>query len=299
MRTPLYTLYIIRSRWFKASKARVQTVHAFGESWLLSFRRGFRRDFGLFAAQQLVYRPGQFGVAQPLAVGLWRRRGELALLSRRRNHSDMSTECERTGSGVFSVFFYMTRAARSWHPPHGKSSAWQILRMANPPHGNAKLNTSFSDFLFSFTRFLAILHPAMQNYSRFIKKVAEIFGTFKIYVQICSVNLLPIAETYLKWELTLLNEKASLMLCPLAHWNLRNFKLLVKDIARSENPRFFVQWSKQTNIKPLYGFQEAMEQKINAYHRKQSKINNMSDKFCLSDQRTLQMNKQTYKHRTI
>ena len=97
--------------------------------------------------------------------------------------------------------------------------------MANPPHGNAKPNTSFSDSLFSFTRFLAILHPAMQNYSRFIKKVAVIFGTFKIYVQICSVNLLPIAETYLKWGLALLNEKASLMLCPLAHWNLRNFSV--------------------------------------------------------------------------
>ena len=39
---------------------------------------------------------------------------------------------------------------------------------------------------------------------------------------------------------------------------------------------------------PLVGFQEAMEQKVNAYHRKKSKLIERPDKFCLSDQRTLQ-----------
>jgi hypothetical protein len=66
---------------------------------------------GLFAAKQLVYRPGRFGVAQPLAVWLWRWRGKLVFLSRRQKHSGMSTECERTVSGVFLVFVYKTRAA--------------------------------------------------------------------------------------------------------------------------------------------------------------------------------------------
>ena len=101
--------------------------------------------------------------------------------------------------GVFPVFVYKTHTA--WQPDtfvfHNQTSNTHHLSF--PPHN------------------LPFLHPEALNFSRLIKKVAEIFGSFKINIHICSVNPLPIAETYLKRGLTLLNEKASLMLCLLAY----------------------------------------------------------------------------------
>ena len=77
---------------------------------------------------------GGSAVAQPLAVWLWCWCGKLVFLNQRHNHSGMSTKCERTVSGVFHVFFYMTRAA--WqHKTQNKyvvheysSTLWNVLR---------------------------------------------------------------------------------------------------------------------------------------------------------------------------
>ena len=101
---------------------------------------------------------------------------------------------------------------------HLSHSAWQPKTQNKQPKTLVTCTPSLIRITFqSYPHNLPFLHPEALNFSRLIKKVAEIFGSFKINIHICTVNPLPIAETYLKRGLTLLNEKASLMLCLLAY----------------------------------------------------------------------------------